>query len=187
MIDKNIQNIGLGCSEFTFAVYLANTPKMPEYQNLSCVTSVVKGEIAKIGLECGNGWRKIFNVYAKLLYALNPNDFSFSRYASSWQAYRDRFLLQTGSENALLFSAPKLDTNPQKIHIIAGKTYAKHLLATGELQVDLIWLDDEFAINKANRLIVCPYFDYRQLSNIKIERLSVMLSQLKIQALKNSR
>jgi len=179
MNNTNMQNIGLGCSEFTFAVYLANTPKMPEYQNLSYVTSVAKGEIDKIGLECGNGWRKVFNVYAKLLYALNPNDFSFSRSASSWQAYRDCFLLQTKSENALLFSAPKLDVNPQKIHIIAGKTYAKHLLATGALEVELTWLDDEFAINIANRLIVCPYFDYRQLSNIKIERLSVMISQMK--------
>ena len=84
-----------------FAVYLANTPKMPEYQNLSYVTSVAKGEIDKIGLECGDGWRKVFNVYAKLLYALNPNDFSFSRSASSWQAYRDCFLLQSKKEELL--------------------------------------------------------------------------------------
>jgi len=66
----------------------------------------------------------------------------------------------------------------QTIHIICGRTYVKQLLASGELQANLVWLDDEFAIDEANRLIVCPYFDYRQLSNIKIERLSAMLSQL---------
>ena len=174
-----MQNIGLGCSEFSFAVYLANAPNMPEYQHINGVIPVINGEIDKIGVECGNGWRKIFNVYAKLLYALHPNDFAFLRSPPSWQAYRDRFLLQSGSENALLFTAPILDINSQKIHIISGKTYAKHLLATGEIEVGLTWLDDEFAINEANRLIVCPYFDYRQLSNIKIEHLSVMLSQFK--------
>ncbi|NQZ90850.1 MAG: hypothetical protein HRT97_00740 [Moritella sp.] len=171
-------NRGLGCSKFTFAVYLANTPNMLEYQGITGVNSLVSGEINAIGQACGNGWRKVFNVYAKLLYALNPADFSFAQRAPTWQQYRDGYLLQAGSATALLFSPPELDANTQTIHIICGRTYAKQLLASGELQANLIWLDDEFAIDKTNRLIVCPYFDYRQLSNIKIERLSVMLSQL---------
>jgi len=172
-------SIGLGCSKFTFAVYLANTPNMLEYQGITGVNSLVSGEINAIGQACGNGWRKVFNVYAKLLYALKPADFNFAqRGAPTWQTYRDGYLLQAGSETALLFSPPELDTNAQTIHIICGRTYAKQLLASDELQANLVWLDDEFAIDEANRLIVCPYFDYRQLSNIKIERLSVMLSQL---------
>jgi len=171
-------NKGLGCSKFTFAVYLANTPNMLEYQGISSVNSLVTGEVNAIGQACGNGWRKVFNVYAKLLYALDPAHFSFAQQAPTWQMYRDKHLLQAGSETALLFSPPRFDANAQTIHIICGRTYAKQLLASGELQANLIWLDDEFAIDTAKRLIVCPYFDYRQLSNIKIERLSVMLSQL---------
>jgi len=171
-------NIGFGCSQFTFAVYLANTPNMLEYQNICGVNSLVRGEIDAIGQACGNGWRKVFNVYAKLLYALSPADFSFAQRAATWQQYRDGYLLQAGSATALLFSPPKLDSNTQTIHIICGRTYAKDLLASGELEVNLVWLDDEFAIDEKKRLIVCPYFDYRQLSNIKIERLSVMLSQM---------
>ncbi|MDX2319954.1 MAG: hypothetical protein QNK26_05080 [Moritella sp.] len=171
-------NTGLGCAKFTFAVYLANTPNMLEYQDISSVNSLVSGEVNAIGQACGNGWRKVFNVYAKLLYALNPADFDFAQRAPTWQQYRDSYLLQRGSATALLFSPPVLNANIQTIHIICGRTYAKQLLASGELQVNLIWLDDEFAIDVKNRLVVCPYFDYRQLSNIKIERLSVMLSGL---------
>lgn len=171
-------NNGLGCAKFTFAVYLANTPNMLEYQGITGVNSLVTGEVTAIGQACGNGWRKVFNVYAKLLYALNPTDFSFAQHAPTWQQYRDGYLLQAGSETALLFSPPELDENSQTVHIICGRTYAKQLLTSGELQANLVWLDDEFAIDKTKRLIVCPYFDYRQLSNIKIERLSVMLSKL---------
>ncbi|QFI40254.1 hypothetical protein FR932_09290 [Moritella marina ATCC 15381] len=169
-------NKGLGCAEFTLAVYLANTPNMLEYQGISSVNSLVSGEVNAIGQACGNGWRKVFNVYAKLLYALNADHFDFAKKAPNWQQYRDGYLLQAGSATALLFSPPKLDDNPHTLHIICGRTYAKDLLASGQLQANLIWLDDEFAIDVKNRLIVCPYFDYRQLSNIKIERLSVMLS-----------
>ncbi|PKH05931.1 hypothetical protein [Moritella sp. Urea-trap-13] len=171
-------NIGLGCSKFTFAVYLANTPNMLEYQDISSVNSLVSGEVNAIGQACGNGWRKVFNVYAKLLYVLNPTDFDFAQRAPTWQQYRDSYLLQTGSATALLFSPPVLNANTQTIHIICGRTYAKDLLASGKLEANLVWIDDEFAIDVKNRLVVCPYFDYRQLSNIKIERLSVMLSGL---------
>lgn len=171
-------NKGLGCANFTFAVYLANTPNMLEYQGISSVNSLVSGEVNAIGQACGNGWRKVFNVYAKLLYALNPTDFYFAQKAPTWQQYRDGYLLQAGSATALLFSPPEFDSNTQTIHIICGRTYAKNLLAAGKLQANLIWLDDEFAIDVKHRLVVCPYFDYRQLSNIKIERLSAMLSEL---------
>jgi len=171
-------NRGFGCSKFTFAVYLANTPNMLEYQGIQSVNSLVTGEVNAIGQACGNGWRKVFNVYAKLLYALNPADFSFAQRAPTWQKYRDEYLLQAGSETALLFSPPLCDKQATTIHIICGRTYAKTLLSSGQLQANLVWLDDEFAVDVTNRLIVCPYFDYRQLSNIKIERLSVILSEL---------
>lgn len=55
-----------------------------------------------------------------------------------------------------------------------GRTYARALVNSGRLDVPLTWLDHEFAINAASRVIVCPYFDYRQLSNLKIDRLAAL-------------
>ena len=136
-------------------------------------------EISAINTACGNGWRKVFNVYAKLLYALDTSYFNYSSNEATWQTYRESFLLQTNSRTALLFSAPQPLKNKDSLHIICGKTYANHLIATKQLSVDLTWLDSEFAIDKQNNLIVCPYFDYRQLSNIKIEKLAGLLASLK--------
>jgi len=172
-------NLGFGCQQFNLAVYIANRPNMLEYQDLSQLTPLARGEIFAIGQACGNGWRKVFNVYAKLLYALEPADFSFSKSAPSWQHYRDGYLLQQASHTALLFTPPNLEKSVATLHIICGRTYAKHLLSTGKLSAQFEWLDDEFAIDKKNNIIVCPYFDYRQLSNVKIERLAVLLSELK--------
>lgn len=149
---------------------------MLEYQQLSSLSPLTLGEIEMVNQACGNGWRKVFNVYAKLLYALDKAQFAYSTLAPTWQKYRERFLLQQDSQTALLFSPPLLSTAKQTLHIICGKTYAKHLLATGQLTANFIWLDDEFAIDKAQNLVVCPYFDYRQLSNIKIEKLASLLS-----------
>jgi hypothetical protein len=59
-----------------------------------------------------------------------------------------------------------------------GRTYAKSLVQSKQLTVPLTWLDGEFAINKKERVIVCPYFDYRQLSNIKIVRLATLIKHL---------
>ncbi|TWX71944.1 hypothetical protein ESZ36_01560 [Colwellia demingiae] len=190
-------NIGFGDSNFNFAVYIANKPNMLEYQSLGEVTTLVEGEINVINQACGNGWRKVFNVYAKLLYCLDKKSYNFSTYAPTWQNYRDKYLLQAQSKTALLFSVPQLVTNkvPNKktnkvtnnkhaadkeiVHIICGKGHAKALISSGKLVANLIWLDDEFAIDSENKLIVCPYFDYRQLSNIKIERLAGLLQKLK--------
>ncbi len=172
-------SFGLGCPNFNFAVYIANTPAMLEYQNLTQVTPLTCDEITAIGQACGNGWRKVFNVYAKLLYALPKKHFAFATSAPTWQQYRDCTLLQVGSKRALLFSPPCLVNNDNTLHIICGRTYAKQLLQAGELTAQLTWLDNEFAIDKHNKVVVCPYFDYRQLSNSKIERLTEMLTALR--------
>ena len=172
-------NIGFGDSNFNFAVYIANKPSMSEYQNLSAVVPLNLGEINVINQSCGNGWRKVFNVYAKLLYALNEQRFEFSSNAPDWQTYRDKNLLQAESQTALLFSSPQLTQDKSVIHIICGKGHAKTLIKTSKLTDNLVWLDDEFAIDSKNKLVVCPYFDYRQLSNIKIESLADLLLTLK--------
>ena len=174
-----MNNIGFGDNDFSFAVYIANKPNMLEYQSLSEITSLVEGEINVINQACGNGWRKVFNVYAKLLYALDKKYFDYSDKAPTWQGYRDKYLLQAQNKTALLFSPPQLTNNKKAVHIICGKGHAKTLINSGKLVANLIWLDDEFAIDIENKLIVCPYFDYRQLSNIKIERLADLLQNLK--------
>ena len=173
------KDIGLGDNNMNFSVYIANTPNMAEYKNIQSTMPLNKGDIDAIGQACGNGWRKVFNVYAKLLYALDSQHFSYRSNASSWQEYRDDYLLQANSHTALLFSPPFLFPLKNTVHIICGKTYAKSLLNSGKLKARLTWLDDEFALDKDNKVVVCPYFDYRQLSNIKIERLAVILSTLK--------
>ena len=172
-------NIGFGDTDFSFAVYIANKPNMLEYQGLCEVTPLVEGEINAINQTCGNGWRKVFNVYAKLLYSLDKQYYNFSTYAATWQDYLDKYLLQAQSKTALLFSAPQLIPNKEIVHIICGKGHAKALINSGKLVANLVWLDDEFAIDSTNKLIVCPYFDYRQLSNIKIEYLAYLLQSLK--------
>ena len=153
------KNIGLGCLQrngqfseqrssvhssqlnpelnpsYSIAVYLANKPNMPEYVECDGIQVLAPGDITAIGLACGNGWRKVFNVYSKLLYALPLNDFSFKTLAPTWQAYRDEFLLQQGSATALLFSAPLLQADNHCIHIISGKTHAKDLINRGKLNV----------------------------------------------------
>jgi hypothetical protein len=169
---------GFGCDNYSIAVYTANRPALAQYSSLAQLTALGHGEIAAIGRQCGNGWRKVFNVYAKLLYTLKPSSFELCTHATSWQLFRDQYLLQVKSQTALLFSAPVLDPEQPVVHIIMGRTYAKTLINTGQLEVPLTWLDQEFAINTSHRVIVCPYFDYRQLSNLKIARLGAMIDQL---------
>ena len=179
-----MKNIGLGCTDFTMAVYIANKPNMLEYQQLTCISPLTSNEIQAINQACGNGWRKVFNVYAKLLYALDKKSFDYSAKVATWQDYRDKYLLQRQSKTALLFSIPQLSLNTENnevVHIICGKGHAKELINKSKRVTNLVWLDDEFAIDSENRLIVCPYFDYRQLSNIKIERVAGLLQSLKTQ------
>ncbi|MDO6487364.1 hypothetical protein Q4503_06605 [Colwellia sp. 6_MG-2023] len=180
------QNVGFGDKCCSIAVYIGNQPPMDEYQHLDHLTALRTGDIANIGQHCGNGWRKVFNVYAKLLYSLDTELFSFKKLAPTWQEYRDSFLLQAHSNTALLFNAPILSSHNQTalshekvIHIIMGRTYAKSLVNSQLLTAPLTWLDDEFAINQQAGVIVCPYFDYRQLSNIKIVRLAALMKSVR--------
>jgi hypothetical protein len=160
--------IGLGDQNASFRVYVENRPKMPQYQQLFDCEVLLAGDIDLIYQHCGNGWRKLFNVYAKLLCALDSKLFQFPTQAVSWQQYRDQFLLQKSSDTALLFDAPLLNHADNIIHLIAGRTHAKQLIQQG-LSCQLHWLNEEFAIDPLNKVLVTPYFDYRQLSNEKIQ------------------
>lgn len=168
---------GLGAKEGLIAIYVENPPSMSEYHNLQSVQSLSKGEIDIINQACGNGWRKVFNVYAKILAEWQHPDHNFTNF-KRWQDYRDKVLLQGHSQEALLFSPPNFSEKKYKFHVIAGRTYAKKLLRDHIFTNSLIWLDEEFAIDKVSNLVICPYLDYRQLSNIKITRLVGLLTEL---------
>lgn len=169
--------VGLG-AEGQLQVYCGNRPPMPPYEELADLMPLQAGEIAAIAQHTGNHWRKIFNVYSKLVFEWLHGQGGLPDGIESWQNYRDRILLQAHSGEALLFDAPVLDTNPTDIHLIMGKQYAAQLGFHENQQPGMYRLDADFAIWPAKRLIVCPYFDYRQLSNIKISQLVALMSSL---------
>lgn len=177
MILSSQPRTGFGDTNAQFNVYIANRPPMAEYAQLQRVAPLQRGEIELINRACGNGWRKVFNVYAKLLFALEAKHFSFSQQAASWQQFRDQYLLQQHSNTALCFSMPQLNEDKRKIHIIAGRTHAKALVEAG-LPAQLDWLNHEFAVDRYNRLLVCPYFDYRQLNNEKLVFVAQLIKEL---------
>lgn len=171
--------VGLGSSNARLNIYIKNRPPLDEYQNLDSMKFMLSSEVLHIGRLTGNHWRKIFNVFAKLMFELNASTFP------RWQDLRDQYLLQSGCNEALLFSLPCLSSNNSDpagnvISIIMGKAYALDTLAKqSKFAMDsLLWISEDFAISKSHRLIVCPYFDYRQLSNIKITRLVKLINSL---------
>jgi len=158
--------VGLGAEGFKIAIYFENRPQITEYLELDELRPMQGGELDFILAHTSNNWRKLFNCFAKLVFALKPEDYA------SWQQLRDQSLLDQNSHFALLFSKPDL-TLDDTIHIISGRTYAAKL----NLPCELIWLTPQFAMNKHHKIIVSPYFDYRQLSNERLTQL-VKLIQL---------
>jgi len=173
---KPFKMIGCGDEQAEFIVYIANRPPIPDYEFRESMLAMQDGEIESIARLTGNHWRKVFNVYAKMLYELDSQEFT------TWQLLRDQQLLRAGSKQALLFNnnLPCLDLLKKgyplrrSVHIIMGKTYASQF----EIKDHLIWLNESFAVSEKYRVIVCPYFDYRQLSNIKIEYLADLIKSL---------
>ncbi|TQV73611.1 hypothetical protein FLL45_12110 [Aliikangiella marina] len=159
--------VGFGSPSAKLKVYFQNRPPLEAYQQLEIVKPLGFGEIKFITEQTGNHWRKIFNCYAKFLFALDPS------IAKSWQDYRDQTLLQKQSNEQLLFSSRDL-TIQNSLHIVAGRTYFRSLKLDSSCQ----WLDEHFAIDVNRRLIVSPYFDYRQLSNSRILQLVSLVKEL---------
>lgn len=186
--------IGLGNINITnglsVCVYTANRPPIEPYTQQTDLMPIVSDEIYNIAQLTGNHWRKVFNVYAKLMFTffelLNKRSvmleashpFTRALECPSWQAYRDTQLLQANSQSTLLFSLPDIQAI-NTVHIVMGKGYAEQL---GYPCVEPYTVDhqhQDFAVYAHQNLIVCPYFDYRQLSNIKIEALvELMLAMI---------
>ena len=163
-------SIGLGSPNSSINFYIANRPPIDDYPMMNDLHSLAMGELAHIVKHTSNHWRKVFNVYAKLLFDWHHLQ-NRKNLPATWQSYRDLELFQSHSQEALLFSAPQLGKDKTAIHIIAGKTYAAHL----DLP-PLNWLNPYFAVNTEYRLIVAPYPDYRQLSNERIECLIELMT-----------
>jgi hypothetical protein len=188
-----IAHAGMGDAQASLRVWMANRPPLGLEGLTSGVHALQHGDITAISSACGNGWRKVFNVYAKLVFALPHSHFAHVKQAeyNDWQSYRDQYLLRPDSHTALMFSPFTCNPQPndlqrglpaisssatifRPIHLIMGRTYAKSLAIAERL----IWLDHDFALHPEQQVIVCPYFDYRQLSNQKIIRLTELMCDL---------
>lgn len=182
-----MNNVGLGqlVPNDGIRVFIANRPPLDIYQQRNNLQPMELGEINEIARLTGNHWRKIFNVYAKIMFALLSPSNSLSSNISTWQLYRDNTLLQHNSATALLFSKPSVQLeaslNPKKskiVNLVMGKQHAASLGLDREHNTELVIIDNDFAISKLNNIIVCPYFDYRQLSNIKIDHLIKLINKM---------
>jgi len=161
--------VGIGSLNAPIYFYIENKPPLPFYQTLDCMVDLKIGDISYIAHETGNHWRKIFNVFAKLEFERCPLHFD------SWQKLREEYLLQKHSKQCLIFNANEsFAYDKTKIHIIMGKTYAQKLAIANKCH----WLNEYFAIDLKRKIIICPYFDYRQLSNVKITQLNRLITQL---------
>lgn len=171
---------GLGANNAPFSVYIANQPNYADYSDLASIKPLQCGDIAGISNNCGNGWRKVFNVYAKLVFALDSDDKQWIGQSQSWQEYRDNILLTSNSGTSLIFSTPQWSQlaagEAPRMHLVMGKGYGQKILQEEALH----WLDDHFAVIQDKQCIVCPYFDYRQLTNQKIIQLVSLIRQLDI-------
>ncbi len=158
-------------------VYIANRPPLDQYQNLDDLLALKNGDITYIAQHTGNHWRKIFNVYAKFLFILWQKKNTLDAAITSWQEYRDHCLLQAHSQEALLFCPPNLSESNHTVHIIMGKQYGAELGFSRE-DKNMVILDKDFSVYPDKKIILCPYFDYRQLSNIKIDKLVQLVLEL---------
>jgi hypothetical protein len=150
-------------------VCIGNRPPLQEFESLVYFRPLQVGEISYIAAQTGNHWRKIFNIYAKLMFELMPEGFA------TWQDYRDTCLLQAGSQTGLLFSDPKdLIEQKNSVVLISGKTYAQQL----GLLADCIELNNGIYKHPDASLFVTPYFDYRQLSNAKLDYLAQQIGSI---------
>ena len=167
----HISEIGFGATRSQIKFYIANRPQFDAYPQFNELCGLAAGELNHIAKNTSNHWRKVFNVYAKLLFDWYSQA-GREGLPKTWQMFRDTELFQSHSQTALLFGEPHINED-DSLHLIAGKTYAARLNLP-----PLTWIDNYFAVNKARRLVVTPYPDYRQLSDEKIAQLIVIMRSL---------
>lgn len=155
--------IGLGDTAAGLIVYAPHRPPLEPYLSQNRIQPLAEGELADLISATGNHWRKIFNLYAKLLHRLDPQE-------SSWQSCREQRLLQAGCGCALLFSAPPspFASSSDSWQLVMGKAYAESCQLD---QVEDLVTFENFRWSPSRRLILTPYFDYRALSNARLDDL----------------
>ena len=167
-LNSAVKPFGYGVRHFKLAVYLENAPVLEELKPEANLKALTAGDVSRIVTQTSNHWRKIFNLFAKLQFGLTKHN------SVSWQDYRDQHLLQAHCDHALLFSPPVYTPKKHRpVSIISGKTYAAKLRVLQTCED----VGDGFYRNKKTNLFVTPYFDYRQLSNAKLERLIKLIQQ----------
>ena len=135
---------------------------------------------------------RLANIAAKIGARLQPElaeavgDIARTPPGQTWQDYRDQSLCQAGSVVALLFSSPlgsekyhhrqpKLVTaKPQEVRVMSGHQYCLQCFPALDFEV----IDQDFKLSRLANVIDSPYFDYRQLSNRKLEKLIVLIQSL---------
>ena len=157
---------GLGCEQPRWVLYIANRPELDEYQD-ELYRILALGEAAEIIRQTSNHWRKVFSIMAKISFAL------YETQCATWQEYRDTKLLTEHGFEAISFE-PFQQLSDNHLSLICGFTYA-------ETQIDLTQLIshhkfEKLKVSEIGKLIVTPYFDWRQLNN---EMLTSLISIMK--------
>ena len=165
---------GFGNPAGAIHVYIQNRPQFFVPGAEDAIVGINGDIIQQINTSCGNGWRKVFNVYAKWVFDLHrqlpaKQTLLARPCCETWQQYRDRELLTCSGDTALLFS-PVATRAP--VNVVMGRTYARHSGLADAAQ----WVRHDFGLLDAQRIIITPYFDYRQLTNEKIAFLSSLLT-----------
>jgi hypothetical protein len=162
----------IGSNNASLTVFLNHEPPETTYSACHHVQPLTQEWMMQIIDAGGNNWRKVFNLYSKLCFQLTPDST-----LASWQDYRDQRLLHESEPYQLICYSGALSSvsechtqilnNDCILSLVTGKKCAASL----GLLDDLHWLDQDFAQVIGKNILVTPYFDYRQLSNAKMDTL----------------
>ncbi len=110
---------GLGDASPLLVVCAPHRPPTLEPSQRKQLSPLSGDDLNQLVLAGGNHWRKIFNLYAKLLHGLTP-------LAPDWQSCRDWRLLRSGSACALVFEQG-WRPEPGQLCLVMGQTYGRSL------------------------------------------------------------
>lgn len=158
--------IGIGDPDAWIHIHCPHRPPLAKYEERTTLLPAAPQELEQLVAQTGNHWRKIINLYAKLMHELSAT------YAQ-WQHYRDNLLLQENSGTALVFSMP--ETTQLRLTLIMGQAYATQCGISETRFPDLRPWQNNFRYSLSHQLILTPYFDYRQLSNKALSELAGLI------------
>ncbi|NRB39175.1 MAG: hypothetical protein HRU20_12015 [Pseudomonadales bacterium] len=176
---KNKTLSGMGnispAANITLRLYLPHRPPMQEFESLNGIKLLQHGDINTIIAATGNHWRKIFVIFSKIAAALDSRQLD-------WKTYQQNHLLQGSGSELLVFCddqgelASQLinEVNTQTIHLFSGKACAEAAGCMPYCEA----LESGFYRSHQGNVFITPYFDYRQLSNVKIDYLLSLLTPL---------